>query len=372
MSRWRAIAAAALIGSVGSVASLPTIAERAGAARPTDERNLALAAADEFLDRYLQPSGRIARIDEGGDTVSEGQAYGMLMAIALDDEDRFRHVWSWTDEHLQRDDGLLAWRWSDGGIVDHQAAADADLLAAAALALAGSRFVDADLLADAALISDAVLAHEVVTLGPSPALVAGPWATSSRTINASYLATPAMSILWDTLGEQRWGPVATWSRNVVDELTADPPHLPPDWAIVDPLGNEPRPEPSPAGEDPRYGYDAARVIIQSATDCSAAGQAVAARAWKFLGEQDDRGTIAATYSLDGQRLGDERHPLALVAAAAAAAAGGDPGRSGELLDDAASLDQQAPSYFGAAWIALGRLWLDTDLLGGCRPAAPTR
>ena len=37
-----------------------------------------------------------------------------------------------------------------------------------------------------------------------------------------------------------------------------------------------------------------------------------------------------------------------------------------------SLDEQAPSYFGAAWIALGRLWLDTDLLGGCRPGAPTR
>ena len=124
--------------------------------------------------------------DEGGDTVSEGQAYGMLLAVALGDEQRLRHLWSWTDEHLQRDDGLLAWRWADGGIVDHEAATDADLLAAAALALAGDRG-DADLTADARLINDAVLAHEVVTLGTSPVLVAGPWR------NARAPSTPATS-----------------------------------------------------------------------------------------------------------------------------------------------------------------------------------
>ena len=47
-----------------------------------DARTEALAAADAFFDRYLQPSGRIARTDQGGDTVSEGQAYAMLLAAA--------------------------------------------------------------------------------------------------------------------------------------------------------------------------------------------------------------------------------------------------------------------------------------------------
>ena len=173
----------------------------------------------------------------------------MLMAVALGDEDRFRHVWSWTDEHLQRDDGLLAWRWADGGIVDHQAAADADLLAAAALALAGSRFGRRRPARRRPLINDAVLAHEVVTLGPSPALVAGPWADSSRTINASYLATPAMSLLWDTLGEQRWGPVATWSRE--RRRRADRRPAAPATRLGDrrPPGQRPAAEPSPAGEN---------------------------------------------------------------------------------------------------------------------------
>jgi endoglucanase len=332
----------------------------------------ALAAADEFLDRYLQPSGRIARTDEGGDTVSEGQAYGMLLAVALGDEDRLRLVWAWTDEHLQRDDGLLAWRWADGGIADHGAAADADMLAAAALALAGTRFGDADLVADARLINDAVLAHEVVALGPSQVLIAGPWADSSRTINASYLATPAMSLLWETLGDQRWGSVAAWSRLVLDALTAAPPHLPPDWATVDAAGSDPQAQPSPGGDSPRYGYDAARVIVQAAVDCRTAGQEVAARSWPFLGGEVDSGSLAATYTLGGQPLGTERHPLAYVAGAAAAAAGGEADRAAELLDAADAADAEAPSYFGAAWVALGRIWLDTDLLGGCRPGEPTR
>ena len=139
-----------------------------------------------------------------------------------------------------------------------------------------------------------------------------------------------------------------------------------------PLGGNPQARSSPGGDAPRYGYEAARAIVQSAVDCTDEGQAVAARAWPFLRGEADGGTVAATYALDGQRLGDEQHPAALVAAAAAAAASGEHGRATELLDAADALDARAPTYFGAAWIALARLWLDTDLLGGCRPGAPTR
>jgi endoglucanase len=55
-----------------------------------------------------------------------------------------------------------------------------------------------------------------------------------------------------------------------------------------------------------------------------------------------------------------------VARAAQAWAAGDRGAAGTLLDDATVQDQGAPSYYGAAWVALGRLLLDTDLLGSCQ------
>jgi hypothetical protein len=36
-----------------------------------------------------------------------------------------------------------------------------------------------------------------------------------------------------------------------------------------------------------------------------------------------------------------------------------------LLDRAAMYDTDHSTYYGAAWLALGRLWLTTSLLGGC-------
>ena len=42
-------------------------------------------AGQKFLDEYVEPDGRVVRHDEGGDVVSEGQAYGMLIAVAVGD-----------------------------------------------------------------------------------------------------------------------------------------------------------------------------------------------------------------------------------------------------------------------------------------------
>ena len=344
-----------------------------GADAPSAEA-VAITAGEAFLDRYLQPSGRIARTDEGGDTVSEGQAYGMLVTVALGDEDRFRHIWAWTDEHLQRGDGLLAWRWADGGVVDDQAAADADLLAAAALAMAGERFDAPDLSADADLINDAVLDHHLATLGGASVLVAGPWAVDERVVNPSYLVLPAMSQLWWNLGDDRWSGVAADARVVLDELTTDAPHLPPDWATVGADGSGAAAAESPNGDSARYGYEAGRVIVQLAVDCRGEGQRVAARSWDFFEREAGDDAVAATYSLDGEALGEPvdgaGHPLALVAAVASADAAHEPERMHELLDAATALDDSRPSYYGAAWVALARLWLDTDRLGACRPGAP--
>jgi len=36
-----------------------------------------------------------------------------------------------------------------------------------------------------------------------------------------------------------------------------------------------------------------------------------------------------------------------------------------LLEEAAALDQRSPTYYGAAWVALGRIMLTTKLLDAC-------
>ena len=88
--------------------------------------DLARAAAHRFLDRYMEPDGRVVRRDQGGDTVSEGQAYAMLLALAIGDLRRFDQAWRWAKTHLQRKDGLLSWRWQEGRIQDPNSASDVD------------------------------------------------------------------------------------------------------------------------------------------------------------------------------------------------------------------------------------------------------
>ena len=331
-----------------------------------------LSAVNRFFVGYLQPDGRVARRDQGGDTVSEGQAYGMALAAASGDRGRFDLIWSWTRLHLLRPDGLLSWHWSNGTVVDPSPATDADLFAAGALARAGATFGDPKYTTTAKTMSSAILRSETMVLGSRRVLFAGPWAIPQRIINPSYFAVAIMSTLWLTTGDHRWADVAAASREHLTTLTANGVHLPPDWATVAADGGSPRPGSAPSGETPRYGYDAARVLPQFAVDCRAAGQQVAARAWPFLKSQST-GTVlpAAVYTLEGRRISAGSHPVALVAAAGAAAAAGDYAAKAQLLDRASAVDVQNPTYYGAAWVALGRTWLDTSKLGGCRPGAPT-
>jgi len=113
---------------------------RQGTRQPSVPLSEGARCGESFFSRYVQSDGRVSATDQGGDTVSEGQAYAMLLAVALDDHSRFDQVWHWTKDNLQQDDGLLAFHWSNGHVDSDQPATDADLDAARALVLAGKRF----------------------------------------------------------------------------------------------------------------------------------------------------------------------------------------------------------------------------------------
>ena len=98
-----------------------------------------------------------------------------------------------------------------------------------------------------------------------------------------------------------------------------------------------------------------------AESCDPQDRAVAAKLLPLL----DRPVAVAAYSLGGDPQVDWSHPLALVALAAAAEAAGDETLSDERLEAATQLNRREPTYYGAAWTALGRILLDTQLLGAC-------
>jgi endoglucanase len=320
---------------------------------PTDQPAVGgdgAASATEFLETYVDPDGRVVRRDQGGDTVSEGQAYALLLAVAVGDEPRFDSAWNWTRTNLQRDDHLFAWRWQDGQVVDEQPAADADLDIASALLAAGDRFARPDLVDDALVVAAAVLEHEVVDIDGTPVLVAGPWAAESLVVNPSYLARCGFGALAAASGDDRWAALGRSSYELLATMV-EGGDLPADWARVDDNGRlVPIAGPDAHGGEARYGLDAARIPARLAA-CEE-GRGTAARMWPTLHRLEDRGARLA-YRLDGSAADDRRHPLGLVGSAGAALAAGEDEAAAELLAAAADLDAAHPTYYGAAWLALG-------------------
>lgn len=325
----------------------------------------ALAAGDRFLDDYVDSDGRVVRHDQGGDTVSEGQAYGMLVAVALEKRERFDAIWAWTQKHLQRDDGLLAWRWAGGSILDQAPATDADVDAAHALALAATVFGDDRYLEHARHLAAAILTHEVVEARYGRVAVAGPWAVSEQWVNPSYGAPVAFDRLAAVTGDAAWDQLDDGARRVLEGSTTAS-DLPPDWARL--TGDAVEPSGPPSGGDPRHSYDAARTAVRFAIDCDAHGRSLAAAMDdEYDGAALDDGAPAAVLSLEGRPLEAHGHPVMSVGAAAAALAAGDREDAARLLTIAERQDRENPTYYGAAWVALGRLWLSSDELGGCSP-----
>lgn len=332
------------------------------APRPKPAAPTTRAAAERFLDRYVTSDGRVIRHDQGGDIVSEGQTYALLIAEVADRPALARTIWSWTSTHLGRSDGLFASHASGSGQVeDPHSATDADTLIAYAL----MRYVgpDQDALHKAGRrVADAVLAHESVSLPDGAALpVAGPWATSTKPpiVNPSYLMPGVFDALATLTGDDRWSGAARATVTMIDELTGSGTRLPPDWAqlaqgqlqaIANPGG----------GAGVQYGFDAARLPIWFATACTAGARRLAADWWRHvLGANGRSGPQAL--SLDGETINPAPSPVFLIAGAAAATAAGDTAAARALRSRAATLAREDPTYYGDAWVVLGPALLERSL-----------
>ncbi|WP_405372326.1 MULTISPECIES: glycosyl hydrolase family 8 [unclassified Microbacterium] len=351
-----------LAGASATVAVALALTACAGAG-PTDPSAPAKddTSAETFLDEYLE-EGRVVRTDQGGDTVSEGQAYGLLLAVVADDEARFDEIWQWTTANIQRDDSLLAWRWDDGAIVDDEPASDADLDAARALVLAGEAFDRPDLRADGVELGDALLDEMTATTALGRILLPGPWATTSpHAYNPSYASPVAYAVMSDASGDPRWAELAEGSRAATKALW-DANALPTNWATIADDGSVAIAGAADGTGEPSFGYDAARASIRYAESCTAADVELAARIATALPADD---VLPAEIDSGGGSLTTDQHPVAYAARAAAYAADE---RSADAAADLARMKDTAarvPTYFGDAWAALADAMLTTATLGGC-------
>jgi len=228
----------------------------------------AMPAADWrlFKSRFLSAEGRIVDTGNGGITHTEGQGYGMLLAVAYSDRKAFDRIWGWTNTHLRRKDGLFSWLWTpaDGGkISDQNNASDGDFLLAWALLRASRKWDHYDYQKSAAQIVVALLDKTLVDTHLGLQMIPGldGFITEQGvTLNPSYYIFPALPEMKKSFPSEKWEELAKGGVALVKTARFGKWRLSPDWALVTTdavkIGR--------ADTDPFFGYNAIRVPLHMA------------------------------------------------------------------------------------------------------------
>lgn len=226
-----------------------------------------------YLARYVAENGRIVDTANRGISHSEGQGYGMLLAVAHDDRQRFDQMWSWTRRHLQvREDRLFGWKWDPllrgGQVSDLNNASDGDLLIVWALLEGAELWNDKALALAAEMVLVDIDAKLLVDSRLGPMLLPGAHGFQREAgivVNPSYWVFPALERIASLTGQTRWQEVVESGHALLREARFGDHDLPPDWVEL-------RDEEIifADGFTPEFGYNAVRVPLYLAWSDSTA------------------------------------------------------------------------------------------------------
>lgn len=220
-----------------------------------------------YKARFVTEQGRVVDTGNGGISHSEGQGYGMLLAVAANDRAAFERIWTWTRANLMvRDDQLIAWRWEPEkrpAVADMNDASDGDLLVAWALAEAAEAWHDP---------SHRVAGRRIaVELGRKlilPRAAHGPlllpavsgFSAEDRgdgpVVNLSYWIFPAFDRVALLAPEFDWAGLGRSGRRLIASARFGAARLPVEWVSL--AGETPRPA---DGFPAHFAYNALRIPL---------------------------------------------------------------------------------------------------------------
>ena len=185
--------------------------------------------ARAFLDNQI----RVIDRDAGDRTTSEGQAYAMFFALVANDRVRFDGLLRWTELNLAAGDltaQLPAWQWGRDandrwGVLDANAAADADVWMAYALLEAGRAWNDQHYTSIGRSLAKRIANEEVVDIGGiGPVLMPAPKGfrqDDAIRLNASYLPLQVFAGLGHLMPDGPWERIA---QRISTLVSASAPH----------------------------------------------------------------------------------------------------------------------------------------------------
>lgn len=226
-------------------------------------------AWEGFRTRFVDAGGRV--VDRGSPqalSTSEGQSYGLFFALVANDRDSFARILRWTEENLAGGDltaRLPAWQWGrrtddSWGILDENAAADADLWIAYALAEAGRLWKSERYAALAALLAERILREETEALPElGRMLLPGPTGfkldQDTWKLNPSYVPLQLIQRLAALHPQSAWRELLPGSGELI--VRAAPRGFAPEWILYKTNGGF-QPDPETQGEG---SFNAIRVYL---------------------------------------------------------------------------------------------------------------
>lgn len=226
---------------------------------------------ETWKSRHVEDCGNSACVvrDEENDCISEGIGYGMLLAVAFDDQTLFDKLWKYYTDHLGST-GFMDWSTNvcQPGAKQTGSATDGDLDVAMALIQAGCKW-GGSYTGDATTLIGKIRQSEVETCS-SGVMVLRPGAGfggCNGDVNPSYFAPGYYRLFASVAGDSSWNTLANDSYTLLATAQSARNGLVPDWSDA---SGQPQ-----SGDRGEYGPDATRTPWRIATDYAWNGEAKA-------------------------------------------------------------------------------------------------
>lgn len=255
-----------LLATVATVLCVGLTQPASAAPAPAPGEDIILGSWALYASRFVSPEGRVIDDVNGGISHSEGQGYGMLMAVAANDRAGFELLRKWTRrELLVRDDHLAAWSWAPGAtphITDRNNATDGDILIAWALYRASRKWNEPGWREEAKAIVDSIVDKAVTPSAFGNLLLPGVEGfregeqPDGPVVNLSYWVFPALDELGEISSKLKNSKISENGIRLLKEARFGQSGLPADWTA---LAAE-RPAPA-SGFPAEFGYNAIRIPL---------------------------------------------------------------------------------------------------------------
>ena len=228
---------------------------------------LAAPAADwkTYQQTFVSADGRVTDFIQNSISHSEGQGYGLLLALMNDDRSAFERIYKWATDNLQvRRDALYAWSWGrrtngEWNVIDYNNASDGDILIAFALLKAADRWGHPPFREAGLRIVRDIRTHLAVTIDGFHLIAPAYYGFNDQTgnvFNSGYLMLPAFSAFAKVDDEAFWKRTLRDSQRLLQQASFSRLKLPPDWIVL-----ENGQAAIAAGRSPFFGYEAIRAPL---------------------------------------------------------------------------------------------------------------